>query len=137
MDQLTITKINIAMQQLVDTATDLCQMYQDNPDLNNIQPESFERALPVSLDEWVEELLSAKEDWIRKLRTPLRQYLARAMGGTAASSFAAQIEANPPRKWTETEVINWFVNRRCAFVPTPDIASNIADQINGVNHERA
>lgn len=130
MNQETITKVSDAMKKLTDAVSDLNALYEAYPELNDLQPASMEKVIPMSLDEWENELSVAREDWVFKLRTPLRRYLARAIGSTAGQAFAEEVESHPD-KWTPTDVINWFVNRRAAFVPDPDQANAIAGIING------
>ena len=130
MNQEAIARAVEAFQALQDAVDDLAEVYEQHPELNNLQPASLERCIPMSLDEWSAELVDARDELIQNLRSPLRQYLARAFGGTAGHAFAQEIESNPCGKWTATDVTNWFVNRRAAFVPSPDQANRLAGMIN-------
>lgn len=42
---------------------EMSKIYENNPWLNDIQPQSFEQVIAMSLDEWVLELEDAARDW--------------------------------------------------------------------------
>jgi len=50
---------------LIRVVTNLYGLYMECEELNNIQPNSFAEAIPMSLDDWISTLYECVEDWNR------------------------------------------------------------------------
>lgn len=51
------------LKELHTTVKHMEKQYEGNPELNDIQPNSMQKILPMSLDEWSSAIAGCIEDW--------------------------------------------------------------------------
>jgi hypothetical protein len=55
------------LNNLLEAAKGLSECYEENPELNNIQPIEMQQCIPMSLDEWSYELENLIQKYKEKL----------------------------------------------------------------------
>lgn len=65
-DVLTIQDVIEGLEMVKDGAQKLWSVYEENDNLNNIQPSSCSEVIPMSLDDWYHALQGCLEDWRKK-----------------------------------------------------------------------
>jgi len=55
------------LNRLNDDVKNLSLFYEKFPELNSLQPDSFSKVIPASLDEWYIQLVDCRNEWLKAL----------------------------------------------------------------------
>jgi len=67
-DMVKFRRVLVGISTIEDGVKILSETYEKHPELNDKQPRSMEEIIPCSLDDWLVQIQSCKEDWLTIIR---------------------------------------------------------------------